>query len=320
MKPSTKSMTRLLLASILFSLPVLCTLFANAQADSATPVFTIGVFNRSSVEFAQGAPNQPVNFTVGTSTAQKDWYAKQPVESVSTPSQPNAAKPIAPWAIHFSLPNSPASSYRLHVALLIENPGVPALRVAINGKTGTFYLQPKLDYNGGDYSDATFAAYSHADVVVDFPGSYLHSGANTITLQAVEKPPASLPDAALSPGDALTYDAIELDPSTKHISLSDSSAFVLPTIFYRQRQGQLQESVDAILRYARPLKPNSSIDLALDGKHYRQALLSSQDFGEEKVEFSVPEFPAHTEARLTWNIAGHARHAREFIDPQKKWT
>ncbi|HUV96829.1 MAG TPA: polysaccharide lyase family protein, partial [Acidobacteriaceae bacterium] len=147
-----------LLGSIFCTLPLLCPIPSSAQAASPTAVFTIGEFNRSSVDLAGGTPQQPVKFIVGTSTASKDWYATQRVQQPSTPTEPAGSQPGAPtlspqaspWTIQFSLANAPAPSYRFHVALLIESSSVPALRVVINGKTGTFYLQPKLDTENGD--------------------------------------------------------------------------------------------------------------------------------------------------------------------------
>ncbi|MGC2251679.1 MAG: polysaccharide lyase family protein, partial [Acidobacteriaceae bacterium] len=175
-----------LLGSILCILPLLFPVQSNAQTASSSAVFTIGKFNRSSVDLAAGTPEQPVKFIVGRSVAAKDWYATQRVENPSTPKQQGAPQPAAPSTIQFSLANAPAPSYRFHVALLIESSSVPALRVVINGKTGTFYLQPTLDAENGDQVSSFYAAYSHADVEFDFPGDYLHRGANTITLQAVE--------------------------------------------------------------------------------------------------------------------------------------
>ena len=58
-------------------------IYSRAQTPSPTAVFTIGEFNRSSVDLADGTPQQPVNFIVGTSTASKDWYANQRVENPS---------------------------------------------------------------------------------------------------------------------------------------------------------------------------------------------------------------------------------------------
>ncbi len=160
----------------------------------------------------------------------------------------------------------------------------------------------------------TDPANSHADVTFTFPGRYLHSGTNTIALQAIEEADSAVPDAGL------TYDAIELDRDAEEFHSRASSAQIFPTIFYQQQQGNLEETVDVILRYGERVKPDSSVDLAIAGKHYRQALQGGQDFGEEKLAFSIPEFPAHTETQLRWNVAGHTQHAQQFIDPQKKWT
>ncbi len=305
-----------LFGAILCLLPLLCLNSSNAQSASPTAVFTIGEFNRSSVDLAGGTPQQPVKFIVGTSTASKDWYATQRVEQPSSNGAPTVSPQSSPWTIQFSLANAPATSYRFRVALLIESSSVPALRVVINGKTGTFYLQPKLDTSNGDQGESFYAAFSHADVEFDFPGAYLHRGPNTITLQAVETVPPSLPNAALPADASFTYDAVQLDRNTQSSAANHPSAHILPTIFYQQREGQLEESVDVILRDPRPVQPGASVDLTLAGKHFRQTRPGGQEFGEEKLTFSVPEFPAHTAAEVSWG----EQHEKLFIDPQKKWT
>ncbi|MGC2512311.1 MAG: polysaccharide lyase family protein [Acidobacteriaceae bacterium] len=305
-----------LLGSILCILPLLFPVQSNAQTASSSAVFTIGKFNRSSVDLAAGTPEQPVKFIVGRSVAAKDWYATQRVENPSTPKQQGAPQPAAPSTIQFSLANAPAPSYRFHVALLIESSSVPALRVVINGKSGTFYLQSKLDTENGDQVSSFYAAYSHADVEFDFPGDYLHRGANTITLQAVETVPPSLPNAALPADASFTYDAIELDRNPQSSATIRASAQILPTIFFQQQQGQLEESIDVILRNPRPIPAGTSVDFTVAGKRYHQAVAAGQDFGEDKLTFSVPEFPAHTAAEVSWS----KQREKTFIDPQKKWT
>ena len=276
-----------LFGTVLCTLPLLLPIYSRAQTPSPTAVFTIGEFNRSSVDLADGTPQQPVNFIVGTSTASKDWYANQRVENPSNPAEPAAsqpaAQPAAPSTIHFSLASAPAPSYRFHVALLIKSSSVPALRVVINGKSGTFYLQPKLDTENGDQVSAFYAAYSHADVEFNFPGSYLHRGENTITLQAVETVPPSIPNAALPVDAGFTYDAIELDRNPQSAAANHASAQILPTIFYQQRQGQLEESVDVILRNPQPLQTGTSVDLNVAGKRYHQALASERGFRRGKT-------------------------------------
>lgn len=297
-----------------FIIAGLCITAAEAQSGLPDRVFAIGKFDGSSAEFSERSPKQPIDFIIGQSNSATDWYAAQPALLSSSREQHTTNDPAAPRTITFSLAHPGAeTAYRLHIALLIETPGVPALRVGINGKCGAFFLQPELDYRSGDDADAYEPAYSHADVVFDFPASYLHQGTNKITLQAIEYANTIVPNAGL------TYDAIELDHSSNPAAKA-SSAQVVPTIFFQQSHGDPEEMVDVILRYGERPKPGSSAELIIAGKHYRQALRGGDDFGEEKLTFAVSEFPAHTRAQLKWNIAGRAQHQELSIDPQKKWT
>lgn len=281
-----------------------------AVAQGPDTVFQLGTFDRSSQEFAGGAPKQPVDFVVGTSDARKDWYQEQPV-AVPGGGQATGSD-AAPRAIQFALNEAPASAYRLRVAVLIVSKAVPALRVSINGKTGTFYLHPRLDYSNGDQWDSFDPAYSAGEVEVAFPGSYLRRGENTMTLQAVED--AAIPEATLA------YDAISLTRDRGGIRANASSAQILPTVFYKQAGAQLEELVDVFVRYGRAAKAGDDVELTVGGEKYHQALRGGQDFGEEKLEFAVAEFPLKTRARVSWDVGGHRSVDEQVIDPEKKWT
>lgn len=287
---------------------------AKAQSGSTQTVFRIGTFDRSSGEFAVGVPKGPVNFIAGESDAGKGWYAAQPAELASAVNAPSGNDAAAPRTITFTIDQTPAAAYRLHVALLIESASVPALKVGINGKHGTFYLQPKLDYSMGDMINSFDPSYSHADVVFVFPGSYIHRGKNTITLQGIEEAKRAVPGAGWN------YDAIELNREAGRFHRGATSARISPTIFYQQRQGRLEEMVDIVVRYGEPVKPGSGVELTLAGRRYRQALQGGQDFGEEKHTFDVPEFPTSTRAKVVWNVAGHAQKKEQTVSPEKKWT
>ncbi len=283
-------------------------LYAAPQADGARPVFQIGTFDRSSFEFDPGDPQHAVRFVVGQSSPDKDWYARQPAELQSRPTPATA-----PRAIVFSLTAAPEHAYRFHAALLIETASVPALLVEIDGKRGLFYLHPQLDYSNGDQGDSFYPAFSHADVEFTFPGSFLHRGENTIQVQAIEQADQVVPEASI------TWDALELDGMAKRGS-SSSSALIEPTVFFRQQGQQLDEEVDAFIRSDQRLSPGSKVDLRIAGKSYRETLEGEHEFGEEKVIFQVPEFPAHSQAQLAWRAAGHEQHESRSLDPQKKWT
>lgn len=298
----------------LLSFGLAASLLCPAQTVKSTDdtVFRIGTFDRSSTEFNPGKPDAKFVFVVNQNQA-KDWYGSQPasVASAKKPKEPDPAS--APCAITFSLDGAPSANYRMHIALLIEGSGVPAIKVDINGKVGMFYPHPKLDYNGGDQQGSFYSAYSSADVEFTFPGSYLRTGANTITLQPVEEAEEAASDAGIN------YDAIELDRISKAESLLPS-AQLEPTIFFQERESELQECIEAFIRYGTRPGSGGSADLKIANKHYHRDLRGGHDFGEEKVQFLVGEFERQTEARLTLKINGRTNNFKQSIDPKKKWT
>lgn len=287
---------------------------APSESGAQSLVFRIGVFDRSSAEFALGSPKEKVNFVVSHSTPARDWFGEQPALLELTDKSQELNIAAAPRAITFSLEHSPAESYELHVALLVESASVPTLRVGINGKRGVFYLHPKLDYSNGDQGDSFYPAYSSADVAFSFPGSYLRAGENTITLQLIEEAEDEVPDAGIN------YDAIELDIAPRRAASQAVSAELFPTIFFRKQNGTLEEAVDAFIRYSKPMKPGGSVDLSMTNKHYHANVRGGNDFGEEKIEFLVGEFEPQTRARLAAKINGRETHFDQRIDPKKKWT
>jgi hypothetical protein len=287
---------------------------SSAQNNAKRVVFQIGEFNRTSFEFASGNPQQKVNFVVSQSDPAKDWFGRQPAVLSSAGKSQESSIETAPRAISFSLAGPPKGAYRLHVALLIENSSVPALKIDINGKHGIFYLHPRLDYSGGDLVDVFFPAYSTADVEFDFPGSYLQARANTITLQAIEEADEEVPDAGFH------YDAIELDSLPASTGSEAFSAQIEPTIFFHRQSGELLETVDAFIRCSGRIEPGSKADLTIAGQSYHAALRGGYDFGDEKAEFAVREFAPQAEALLTIETNGQTQHFNQSIDPAKKWT
>lgn len=308
------TLSRTLWISLLFAFLCHGQILNAATPEQSQEVFQIGTFDRSSFGFASGTPSHPVRYEVGHSTSERDWYANQPavLESEASGEKPVAAS--APRSIIFILQNGPAVSYLLHVSLLIESASVPTLVVSINGKHGRFYPHPKLDYSNGDQGDSFYPAHSHADVEFEFPGKFLHKGENTITLQAVEDASHQVPDAGL------TYDAIELNSQDKRLPATASSAILQPTVFFEKQGNGLREEVDAFVRSDRRMQPGAAVNLTMAGKSYTQNLRGTQDFGEEKLEFLVPEFSHHTKAQLRWQVAGHREEETSILDPQKKWT
>src|ERR1700761_3328512 len=276
-------------------------------------VFQLGAFDRSSIEFAQGTPTQPVNFVIGQSSPAKDWYAVQPAILKSSSGSQSTDPASAPRTVTFSI-DAPASAYSLHLSLLIETASVPALLVDVNGKKGLFYLHPRLDYSNGDQTDSFYPAYSQADLELVLPPGSLRQGKNSIAFQAIEQADEKVPDASL------TYDAIELDRGRGDADTRQSRAQIEPTIFFQRQNGALEEEVDAYLRFDQPAGTGASAELTVGGKKFNKAIDANYDFGEQKLAFLVPEFSAKTSAQLNWTVNGHREHVEQAIEPSKKWT
>src|SRR5579875_681582 len=133
-------------------------------------IFRVGQFNGSSREFEQDSPQSRVVFepkTVGDGTG---WYARQ---RLTLTDSANSVE-TAPRTIVFSLPERPSGRYLLRIAILIESPCVPMLRAGVNGKLGSLYFFPKLDYRNGDRLGESSPIYSHAEAQLEIPAGYLH--------------------------------------------------------------------------------------------------------------------------------------------------
>ena len=300
---------------VLFGLSSLTghSVYGDTSTESHNTVFRIGTFDRSSFEFASGAPTQPVNFIVGQSDPAKEWYANQPAVLSSASGQTTTDAATAPRTVRFSLDSAPKGAYQLRVSVLIETASVPALGVDINGKHGLLYLHPRLDYSNGDQGDSFYPAFSHAETAFQFPAAYLKQGENTITFQAVEQADQAVPDASL------TYDAVELDHVNGPENPHASSALIVPTIFFHQKDGETKELVEVFIVSAKPFRTGAAVDLAINDKSYHQTVQNDEDLGEAKLDFLVADFPKDAHAQLTWSADGHQQHSEQQISPQKKW-
>ena len=310
-------LSRRKVALALAPIALLCTtsnaLQSRTEGTSGNCLFRVGVFDGSSAEFAQGQPKEDTRYVVGQSVAAKDWYAFQP----AVPSQKDAPLDQAAASartIEFQINNDLAASYQLKVSLLFELQSIPALRVTVNGKSGIFYPEPKLDDRMGNTSAAYDPVYSSADIAFAFPGSFLHSGLNTIAFQAVEEADEAVP------GTGFTYDAIELDRLVTKSVDRNSSTRIEPTHFFRNQDNGLAELVNVTIRSTQKLSPQDGVSLILNGKKYQKQIGVSRDFGEARVPFEVKEFSSQSVAKVDWRVGEKSVHWEQVVRPQKKWT
>ena len=295
---------------IAFSILVLASPLASASprtaADTEQNVWHIGKFDGSSAEFSARTPKQPVVYTIGQSEAARDWPAYNPALLPSH--KPSLA--TDPRTIRFTLAR-PAQAWRLHVSVLIEQPSVPLLRVTVNGRSGEFYLHPKLNSAMGDMIAAFDPIYSKADVEIELPGNALHKGENSISLQALGESRSDVSDAGF------TYDALSLDRIPAY--RQRLTARLRPTIFYERRDGTLAERMDLFV-YS-PLSLDSGYaELKIAGHVLRQTIASPNAFGEARISFWVPEISAPALAHVSLRLDGRNARFTQMVNAQKKWT
>ena len=295
--------------------------FCQRAVAASTVVWQIGKFDQSSVEFNQGSvPPAPavaaqakndLVYVIGKSKADKDWPAFQPGSSNGM-----AGYRPHPYAIQFDLPSSPRGLYTLKVALLVESPRVPRLEVAINGHRALYFQHPVLDYSGGDVSSVFLPNYSADTITAELPTNFLRQGTNELVLAANDDPTER--DDATNSG--LYYDALELDQDAEaKFSSTELAVQALPTIFYTQKDSGLAELVDVYVRHNSPSRGGQAV-LTLGKAKYTAKLASGWDFGEQMVEFAVPEFPAGTKGEVAISLGGHSRRFPVTLDPAKKWN
>ena len=302
-------------------LVVIMTGFCQYAQAAATVVWQIGTFDKSSMEFklheapapkpGAGQAQTDSVYVIGKSKAETDWPAFQPGSSNGV-----AGYRPHPYAIQFELPSAPRGLYTLKVALLVESPRVPRLELSINGHRALYFQHPVLDYTGGDGSSVFLPNYSADTITADLPTSFLRQGTNELVLTANDDP-ATRDD---STGSGLYYDALELEQNADaKFSPADIAVEALPTIFYTQKESGLAELVDVDVRHNSPSAGGQAV-LTLGGAKYTSKLDPGWDFGEQRVEFAVPEFPKGTQGEVAIRLGGHSRRFPVTLDPAKKWN
>jgi hypothetical protein len=288
---------------------------------AAQVVWQIGKFDKSSLEF--GLRNPPtekpggaqaksdVAYVIGKSKAETDWPGFQPGSSNG-----KAGYRPHPYAVQFDLPEKPRGLYTLEVALLVERPRVPRLEVEINGHRALYFQHPVLDYSGGDVSSAFLPNYSADTITAEIPTDFLKPGTNELVLTANDDPPER--DDTTNSG--LFYDALRLEHDAEaKFSPTQLTVQAVPTIFYTRQEGKLQERVDVYIRHNFPSKGGEAV-LTLGKEKYTAEIASGWDFGEQRVEFTIPEFAAGTQGEFSLRLAGHAWRFPVTLDPAKKWN
>lgn len=274
-------------------------------------VWEIGQFDQSSGEFHHRVhfsnPNDNPIFTVGKSDPSKDWPAEQP----GSANADAGARPH-PYTIVFNLANTPRGTYRLVVSVVLIRPRVPNLQVEINGRSGLFYFDRKVSYYPGD-GGVDSPIYGGDQLDIALPTAALREGENRLVLTAVDDPKDG-------PGDSwLLYDALRLveDPDARAPRSPEVS--IESTIFYVKAAGALSELAEVTVTHSEPFH-HGDVTLTVAGENLKAPIAQGHDFGEERLEFAIPELSGPTEVEANVHLDGRAFKSRLNFTPQRKWT
>jgi alpha-mannosidase len=294
------------LSALLLTVPF--RLNAQSPADGKSVLWQIGKFDQTSREFGhdfdlESETFQPV-FTVGKSKA-ADWPAWQ-TTSVNGSRGPHPT----PYTVLFHLQNPPAGKYRLTIAALLVNPAVPDLLIELNGRKGRYFFQRKISYYAGD-DRVDSPIYGGDTLEIDVPGEFLNVGENKLVLTAVED--AENPETRAS----LIYDALRLAQSPN--GKLKPAATVKPTVFYKQKGNQIYEVTTVTVTAAERLN-SGEVELSIGKEHLRARLTAGNDFGQEQLEFDVPEFSGPAPASVAIHANGKTYRSSTMVSPERKWS
>jgi len=280
-----------------------------AQDNAGQPVvWQIGTFDQTSREFGHdfdwdSDTVKPV-FKIGQSKTQ-EWPAWQ-MSSVTT----DAGERRVPYTILFDLRSPIAKSYRLKITVFLVNPSVPDLLVSVNEHIGRYSFNRKISYYPGD-KRIDSPIYGGDTLEIEFPGKFLKTGQNRLVLTAEEDP--ENPKMRSS----FIYDALSLtaEPQAR-LALS---AAVHPTVFYTASGGRSREVVDVTVTVPEKLNAGQ-VELTLGKERLTKTLRGENEFGQERLEFEVPEFTGSAVATVTVRAKGKSVHFSTTIKPERKWT
>jgi alpha-mannosidase len=249
--------------------------------------------------FARRFGAKPIVFQIGRSTPGRDWPFIQP-GPIDTWSRGHGK----PWTIRFELAGAPRGLYTLRIEFVdVQAGSPPRYTVTINGRSGSFRLQP----GGGDASLTNPRAGKPQKLELNLPGGLLKQGANEIQL-------------ACSEGSWVQYDALTLsNDAEKQVaaaSIQDVSARATP-LFIRRDQ-QVRRAVDVSVTMTAPTE-GLSLRVEADGQAFDVPIREVPLFGSVLAEVGVPDSPRAIDVKVVATLGSQSKTATVRVLPQRKW-
>jgi len=287
-----------------------------AYGDSQT-LWKIGNVDRSTLEFngkwdfAKADPE----FIAGKSDPGKDWSGFHP--GSGSAAHGNRAHP---FTISFEISGAPSGTFYLTIDLLFKSAGVPQYVVDVNGHKGRFFPVPILSEQIGDPETAWNIIFSSQRLALELPAAFFHAGTNRLVLTCLDDNSAPIlgSNRTSSAESGVYYDALQLSNDTQAKPATATETHAVPTIFYRQAQGGLQEIVVLKVSAMQPLRNGTAV-LNLAGQRHSCTFDSSYDFGEAACSVRVAEFTGEAPAELAIRSSAGAATRNLRLTPARKW-
>jgi alpha-mannosidase len=280
---------------------VLCLFLCLPLAAQSRMIWQIGTEDQSSIEY-RAASAKDLHFHVGRDKWESSWPGDQKIGTT--------------YSVDFDLNAVPSSDLQLQMTLLTYQQRIPMMVLKVNGHEGTFFLHPVVSYYLGDQRSIFDPHYSSTKFSISIPAEYLKAGSNSISISSAAD---HSPDTDLETPSGWKYDFVRLVEMPRNERAHGLTANVNPTIFYRQKGNQLYEEVEAIVRFTHEYKAGEAT-LALAGKTYTAAIPDSQEFGEARLQFEVPEWTGATHAKLDVHMGNDSQSFEMELTPARKWT
>jgi alpha-mannosidase len=172
------------------------------------------------------------------------------------------------------------------------------------------FLHRQLSYRAEGRIDSPINGEAREQIPV--PAALLRQGENTLRITAVD-------DVADENGDSeITWDALQLLNADAPAKESSPDLRVEPTYFYTGASGSLREIVQVTVRAAAPVREGKLV-LHANGEGFLASLTAGR-FGDQRFEFSVPEFGPGTQASVSVTLDGRTTQTPFVLAPKRKFT
>lgn len=268
-------------------------------------------------------PRSDAVYRVGTSDPAKDWPAYQPGSANG-----GAGFREHPARIEFQLGEAPRGDLELRLDLLAYSARLPVVQVDVNGRRTWWYQHPRLTTSAGDPAVFFQPHYSVAEVRCPLPGTWFRAGTNHLVVTAIDVPgdredvrPSGFPWPGCS---GLIYDALTLATANEAEGKRRDSAVELqvePTVFFRERQGELREEVDVVVHFPGRV-PKGLVRWEMNGRRVEGDLGAGggREGGEGRVTLEVPVWEGSAEATIQVVENGRTWDFRRTVKAGRRWT